>query len=94
MRCARNKFSEMSINDRHKVHFSGEEKRHKYGVGFLVHYGHGECCFGVPTSLQQTNLNPPKGSSFSISPSYRFMHQHLDMMTMGSTSSISNSRKL
>ena len=30
-------FGEMSTDDRHKVYFSGEEDRHKYGVGFLVH---------------------------------------------------------
>ena len=30
-------FGEMSIDDGHKVYFSGEEDRHGYGVGFLVH---------------------------------------------------------
>ena len=30
-------FGEMSTNDGHKVYFSGEEDRHEYGVGFLVH---------------------------------------------------------
>ena len=29
-------FGEMSTDDGHKVYFSGEEKRHEYGVGFLV----------------------------------------------------------
>ena len=27
----------MSTDDGHKVYFSGEEGRHEYGVGFLVH---------------------------------------------------------
>ena len=30
-------FGEMSIDDGHKVYFSGEEGKHEYGVGFLVH---------------------------------------------------------
>ena len=30
-------FGEMSTGDGHKVYFSGEEDRHEYGVGFLVH---------------------------------------------------------
>ena len=31
------KFGEMSTDDGHKVYFSGEEGKHEYGVGFLVH---------------------------------------------------------
>ena len=30
-------FGEMSTDDGHKVYFSGEEDKHEYGVGFLVH---------------------------------------------------------
>ena len=30
-------FGEMPTDDGHKVYFSGEEDRHEYGVGFLVH---------------------------------------------------------
>ena len=30
-------FSEMSADDGHKVNFSGQEGKHEYGVGFLVH---------------------------------------------------------
>ena len=30
-------FSAMSTDDGHKICFSGEEDRHEYGVGFLVH---------------------------------------------------------
>ena len=30
-------FGEMSTDDGHKVYFRGEEGKHKYGVGFLVH---------------------------------------------------------
>ena len=33
----RKNFSEMSTDDAHKVYISGEEDRHEYGVGFLVH---------------------------------------------------------
>ena len=29
-------FGEMSIDDGYKAYFSGEEDRHKYGVGFRV----------------------------------------------------------
>ena len=35
MRCKN--FGEMSTDDGHKVYFSGEEGKHEYGVGFLVH---------------------------------------------------------
>ena len=34
--CLKN-FREMSTDDGHNVYFSGEEDRHEYGVGFLVH---------------------------------------------------------
>ena len=30
-------FGQMSTDDGHKVYFSGEEGKHEYGVGFLVH---------------------------------------------------------
>ena len=30
-------FGEMSTEDGHKVYFNGEEGKHEYGVGFLVH---------------------------------------------------------
>ena len=30
-------FGEMSTDDGHKIYFSGEEGKHEYGVGFLVH---------------------------------------------------------
>ena len=30
-------FGEMSSDDRHKVHFSGERDRYEYWVDFLVH---------------------------------------------------------
>ena len=33
----RQTFDEMSTDDGHKVYFSGEEGKHEYGVGFLVH---------------------------------------------------------
>ena len=33
----RKNFGEMSTDDGHKVYFSGEEGRHEYEVGFLVH---------------------------------------------------------
>ena len=36
-RCAGKNFGEMSTDDGHKVYFSGDEDRHEYGVGFLVH---------------------------------------------------------
>ena len=30
-------FGKMSTDDGHKVYFRGEEGKHEYGVGFLVH---------------------------------------------------------
>ena len=51
------KFGEISTDDGHKVHFSGKEGRHEYGVGFL-------CTRMLPASLQQTDINPPESSSF------------------------------
>ena len=33
----RKNFGEMSTDDGHKVYFSGEENRHDYGVGFILH---------------------------------------------------------
>ena len=68
-------FGEMSTDDGHKVYFSGEEGKHEYGVGFLVH-----------KDVVGEQL-------LSISPSYRFMHQHLVMMTVRLTTSTSSSRK-
>ena len=35
MRC--NNFGEMSTDEGHKAYFSGEEDRHEYGVGCLMH---------------------------------------------------------
>ena len=32
-----NNFGELSTDDEHEVFFSGQEDRHEYGVGFLVH---------------------------------------------------------
>ena len=46
----------MSTHDGHKAYFSGEEDRHEYGVGFLVHR-HSECCLRMQTGLQQTVIN-------------------------------------
>ena len=37
LRDALEKLGEMSTDDGHKVYFSGEEGKHEYGVGFLVH---------------------------------------------------------
>ena len=58
-----------------------KEDRHEYGVGFLVYRDMVSALLGW-----QTDLNPPE-QLLSISPSYRFMHQHLDMMTVKSNSS-------
>ena len=57
-------FSEMSPDVIQKVYFSEEEDRHEYGGGFLVHKDNDECGLKLPTSLQQTNLNPLERSSF------------------------------
>ena len=52
---------EVSAEDRHKIYFSGKEDGHEYGSAL-----HGECSLRLPTSLQQTNLNPLESSSFNI----------------------------
>ena len=57
-------FGEMSTDDGHKVYFSGEEDRHEYGVGFLVHKDVVDAVLGCGASLQQTDINPPESSSF------------------------------
>ena len=62
-------FVEMSTDDGHKVYFSGEEDRHEYGVGFLVHKDVVD-----PASLQQTDINPPESRSFQY-------HHHTDLCT-------------
>ena len=31
------KTGKMSTDDGHKIYFSGEEDKHEYGVGFLLH---------------------------------------------------------
>ena len=47
-------FGEMSTDDGHKVYFSGEEGKHEYGVGFLVHKDVGWLvgCFGFNGPLR------------------------------------------
>ena len=83
---------EMSTDDGHKVYFSGEEGKHEYGVGFLVHkdvVGAVLGCQPVSSRLISIRLR----AAPSISSSYRFMHQDLVMMTVRSTTSTSNSRK-
>ena len=85
-------FGEMSTDDGHKVYFSGEEGKHEYGVGFLVHkdvVGAVLGCQPVSSTLISIRLR----ALLSISPSYRFMHQHLVMMTVRSITSTKNSRK-
>ena len=57
-------FCEMSTDDGHNVYFSGEEDKFEYEVGFLVHKDVDGCCPRMPTSLQQTDINPPESSSF------------------------------
>ena len=58
-------FREMSTDDGHNVYFSGEEDRHEYGVGFLVHKDIVDAvCLRMPASLQQTDINPRESSSF------------------------------
>ena len=85
-------FSEMSTDDGHKVYFSGEEVKHEYGVGFLVHkdvVGAVLGCQPVSSRLISIRLR----AAPSISPSYRFMQQHLVMTTVRSITSTRNSRK-
>ena len=64
-------FGEMSTDDGHKVYFSGEEGKHEYGVGFLVHK---DVVGAVLGCLQQTDINPPESSSFQY-------HHHTGLCT-------------
>ena len=85
-------FGEMSTDDGHTVYFSGEEDRHEYGVGFLVHKDVVDVVLGCrPVSSRLISIR--LRASPSISPSYRLKHQHLVMMTVRLTTSTSNSRK-
>ena len=68
-------FGEMSTDDGHNVYFSGEEGKHEYGVGFLVHKDVVGAVLGCqPASLQQTDINPPESSSFQY-------HHHTGLCT-------------
>ena len=85
-------FGGMSTNDGHKVFYSGEEDRHEYGVGFLVLKDIVNVVLGCrPVSNRLISIR--LRAALSISPSYRFVHQNLVMMTVKSTTSTSNSRK-
>ena len=63
-------FGEMSTDDGHKVYFSGEEGKHEYGMGFLVH----KDVVGAVLGCQQTDINPPESSSFQY-------HHHTGLCT-------------
>ena len=85
-------FGEMSTDDGHKVYSIGEEDRHEYGVGFLVHKDIVSAVLGCrPVSSRLISIC--LRAAPLISPSYRFMHQHLVMMTVRLTTSTSNYRK-
>ena len=80
-----NNFGEISTDDEHKVYFSGEEDRHEYGFGFLVH---------EDIAIAVLGCRPVSSRLISIClGAYRFMHQHLVMMTVRLTTSTSNYRK-
>ena len=82
-------FGEMSTDDGHKVYFSGEEGKHEYGVGFLVHkdvMGAVLGCQPVSSRLISIRL---RAAPFNIT----IIHQHLVMMTVRSITSTRNSRK-
>ena len=75
--------------------FTGEENKHEYGVGFLVHH---KDMVSAVLGCRPSPADLPESASEQLlllmSPSYRFMHQLLDMMTMRLTTlSISNYRK-
>ena len=88
----RKNFGEMSTDDGHKVYFSGEEGKHGYGVGFLVHKDVVGAVFGCqPVSSRLISIRL-RAAPFNITI-IQVMHQHLVMMTVRSTTSTSNSRK-
>ena len=85
-------YGEMSSDEGQKVYFSGEEDRREYGVGFLVHKDMVSAFLGCrPVSSRLISIRL-RADPFNAT-SYRSMHQHLDMITMKLTTSISNSRK-
>ena len=74
-------YGEMSADEGQKVYFSGEEDRHEYGVGFLVHKDMVSALLGCrPVSSRLISIRL-RADPFNAT-SYRSMHQHLDMMTM------------
>ena len=59
-------FGEMSTYDGHKVYFSGEEDRHWYGVGDLVHKDVADAVLGCrPVSSRLISIRL-RASPFSI----------------------------
>ena len=56
----------MSTDDVHKVYFSGEEARHEYGVGFLVHKDVVNAVLGCrPVSSRLISVRP-RAAPFNI----------------------------
>ena len=56
----------MSTDDGHKVYFSGEEDRHEYGVGFLVHKDVTDAVLGCrPVSSRLISIRL-RAASFNI----------------------------
>ena len=56
----------MSTDDGHKVYFSGEEDRHEYGVGFLVHKDVVDAVLGCrPVSSRLISIRP-RAAPFNI----------------------------
>ena len=69
-------FGEMSTDDGHKVYFSGEEDRHEYGVGFLVHKDVVDAVLGCrPVSSRLISIHV-RAAPFNITI-IQVMHQHL-----------------
>lgn len=77
----------MFTNYRHTFFYSGEENRHQYMVGFLLHRD--RVC---SISSQQADLILPESISFECHY-HKFMNQYLDIMTIRWTNSTIDSRK-
>ena len=59
-------FGEMSTNDGHKVYFSGEEDKHEYGVGFLVHKDVVDAVLGCRPVTSRLISIRPRAAPFNI----------------------------
>ena len=93
-KCAGKIFGELSTDNGLQVYFSGEEDRHEYGIGFLMHKDMVSAVLGCrPVSSRLISIRLRAAPFTSTSLSYRFKRQQMDTMTVRLNTSTSNYRK-